>query len=459
MPPGASAVSGNGGWRMIFDTHPGAWQQDAPPSVDATLRNSAVYACVDLISNDIAKIPIRLMRRKAGRYWETLSGDRRSMVLRKPNRTQIRLQFIQQWLVSKLLHGNTYVLKERDGNGIVRAMSVLDPTRVTPLITESGDVYYQIANDDVRRDLADGVVVPALDIIHDRGAALYHPLVGVSPIHACATSAALGSQIQGMGSKFFQNMARPSGILLAPNKVSDVTARDLAKRWNEGFGGDKSGRVAVLGDAMTYQPLTMPATDAQLIEQLGWTVQDIGRAFHVPLHKISSGANPTFNNVAAMNADYYAQCLQIYIEAIEGLMDDAFGLSEDEGVVFDLSQLIRTDPVTRAEVATRYIGAGVVAPDEARADIDLPPVAGGDTPYLQMQNYSLAALANRDANDPFAKPAQVAPAVDPDPTASEEQKAINAEFEAMRICNGFMCAAAQDSGRGVFAERIKERLL
>ncbi len=452
-------MSGNGGWRMLFDSHPGAWQQDAPPAVEETLRNSAVYACVDLISNDIAKVPIRLMRR-TGRYWETLQGDRRAMVLRKPNRYQIRLQFVQRWITSKLLYGNTYVLKERDGNGIVRSMYVLDPTRVTPLITESGDVYYQIASDDVRRDLEHGIVVPAIDIIHDRGACLYHPLVGVSAIHACATSAALGSQIQGMGSKFFQNMARPSGILLAPNRVNDDVAKSLAKRWNEGFGGDKSGRVAVLGDNMTYQPLTMPATDSQLIEQLGWTVQDVGRAFHVPLHKISSGANPTFNNVSALNADYYAQCLQIHIESIEGLLDDAFGLTEDEGTAFDLSQLIRTDPVTRADVASKNISAGILAPNEGRADIDLPPVAGGDTPYLQVQNYSLAALANRDANDPFAKPAPVAPVADPPPEdQTDAQKALEGEIAVAQMLNEIMRSAALDSGRGAFAERIKERLL
>src|SRR4030095_1362663 len=101
-----------------------------------------------------------------------------SPVLRKPNRYQTRIKFVEFWITSKLLHGNAYVLKQRDQRGIVIALYVLDPTRVIPLVTPSGDIYYQLNRDDLS-GLTDSVTVPAREIIHDPMVCLFHPLIGV----------------------------------------------------------------------------------------------------------------------------------------------------------------------------------------------------------------------------------------------------------------------------------------
>jgi HK97 family phage portal protein len=289
-------------------------------------------------------------------------------------------------------------------------------------VADDGSVFYQV-NQDRLHELPTQIRVPGSEIIHDRGPALFHPLIGVSPLFACAASATQGIRIQYNSAAFFENMSRPSGQLTAEGTIEDVTADRLKREFENNFGGRNLGKLFVSGDGLKYEPITIPAADAQLIEQLRWTVEDVARCFRVPLHKIASGANPTFNNVSAMNQDYYSQTLQYYIESIEELLEDGLGLENirdhDYGIEFDLEGLLRMDPIGRAEANAKAISGGYLAPNEARKRENLKPVDGGDTPYLQQQNYSLAALAKRDAGgDPFATaaPSAPAPAAGPSPT-------------------------------------------
>src|SRR5690606_33741915 len=154
--------------------------------------------------------------------------------------------------------------------GVVAALYLLDPATVTPLVSESGDVFYQLQADNLS-GVPQSVVVPASEIIHDRFNCLFHPLVGPSPIYACGLAATQGLRIQNNSARFFGNMSRPSGILTAPGAISDETAARLKASWEANYSGENIGKVAVLGDDLKYQPMSVTPEDAQLIEQLKWT--------------------------------------------------------------------------------------------------------------------------------------------------------------------------------------------
>ena len=100
---------------------------------------------------------------------------------------------------------------------------------------------------------------------------LFHPLIGVSPMFASGLAARQGLNIQGGSATFFANGSQPGGVLTAPGAISDDTATRLANFWNTNFTGANAGRIAVVGDGMKYETMTMSAADAQLIEQLKWT--------------------------------------------------------------------------------------------------------------------------------------------------------------------------------------------
>lgn len=390
------------GWTTIFDYNTGTWQQDSSIDLDTVLTFGAVFACIRLISSDIGKLKIKLMQRQASGIWKETENPAYSPVLKKPNSTQIRIKFIEQWIVSKFQYGNTYVLKYRDARGVVTGLRVLDASRVQPLISDSGDVFYRLRIDRLA-GLPAEVTVPAREIIHDVHLTPEHPLVGVSPIGACGLAATQGLKIQGNSKNLFANNSRPSGILTAPGKIADETAARLKTSWDANYGGTNYGKTAVLGDDLKYQPISVTAVDAQLIEQLNWTAADVCRAFGVPAYKIGVGEMPAYNNIEALDQAYYSQTLQELIECIEALLDEGLGLKTGFSTEFDLDRLLRMDSMTRTKVKAEKIKAGFFAPNEARREENLEPVEGGDSPYLQQQNYSLAALAKRDAKeDPFS---------------------------------------------------------
>lgn len=415
-------ISNFGYWPRVLESYTGAWQANVVIDRRAIPENWAVFACVTLIANDISKMPARVMQFSDKlKIWEpTLQRP----VLRKPNRYQTRIEFFKSWIFSLLLNGNTYVLKQRDENGFVVAMYILDPMRVTPLVSPDGSIYYALHDDNLSQ-LQERVTVPASEIIHDRMYTLFHPLIGVSPIYACGVAAMQSAAIQDNSALFFQNMSRPSGILTAPGAIGDETAARLKAAWEANYSGANIGKVAVLGDGLKYEMMTVNAVDAQLIEQLKFTGEMICATFHVPPYKLGLGPMPTVNNTAALNQQYYDQCLQPIVENVELRLDDGLELKYPSETWLDTQALLRMDQATRLKAHSESIAGGWLSPNEARREEDRPPVEGGDTPFLQQQNYSLAALAKRDAqDDPFGTakpPALSAPQNDPEPEDEEDE--------------------------------------
>ena len=424
--PMSPAGTGLGGWwPMIKEPFSGAWQKNETWTNESVLAHYAVYACVTLIANDIGKLRQRLMLLDANGIWKETTSPAFSPVLKKPNNYQNHIQFKQWWQTSKLISGNAYGLKQRDQRGVVVSIYLLDPCRVLPLVAEDGSIYYQLSNDNLNR-VGDGVTVPASEIIHDRMNCLFHPLVGVSPLYAAAQAACQSLKMQSDSSTFFENGARPGGILSAPGAISDETATRLKAHWDANYTGQNAGKVAVVGDDLKFQQMKMSATDSQLIEQFKLTAEMICTAFHVPPSKVGVATAPTGTTAAQENQKYYSDCVQILAEEYEACMDDGLSLPDRYGVELDVDGLLRMDPTALMETLSAGVKGGIMAPDEARRRINLAPVEGGATPYLQQQNFSLAALAKRDSQaDPFATtasaPAIETPAAPAEPTDEDIQ--------------------------------------
>lgn len=429
-----------GWWPVVRESFPGAWQKNVEVDRASVLSHHAGFACMTLIASDVAKLRVKLVRRDGPSadkaIWVEAENPAYSPVLRKPNRYQTRNRFWESWILSKLSRGNAYVLKERDDRNVVTGLYVLDPSRVTPLVGEDGSVFYQLAADNLS-GVRSEVTVPASEIIHDRWNCLFHPLVGLSPIYAYGLAATHGLAIQNNATRFFRNASRPSGLLVTPGPLTKEQIELYSEAWKQNYGGDNLGNIAVLGNGLDFKGLTMTAVDAQLIEQARWSAEIVAHVFHVPLYKIGLGPMPTNNNVQALNVEYYSTCLQTLLEDAESALDEGLGIGDGVGprpfygIEFDIDNLLRMDSVTQMSVLKEGVGAAIFSPDEARARVGLPPVPGGASPYLQQQNYSLEALAKRDAQaDPFGKPAQPPQQVQPPAGASGANDNAAAAFAA-----------------------------
>jgi HK97 family phage portal protein len=401
-------------WSWLQEATTGGWQRNEDVSVDTALSNPTLFACVTLIASDIGKLRPMLVEQDTNGFWSEVDSAAFSPVLRKPNHYQTRVGFYQWWVMSKLNHGNTYVLKARDDRNVVSAMYILDPSRVSPLVAEDGSVFYQLVHDELNQ--SEPIIVPAREIIHDVCCPLFHPLVGVSPIYAAGYPATQGLTIRTNSQRFFSNASQPGGILTAPGPMPLEKAQAISAWWQENFSGDNTGKIAVMADGLHYEPMAVSAEQSELVEQLKMTDEDIAKCYHMPRHKIGIGPDPTYNNIEALNLQYYADCLQIHIEQMEILLDEGLGLTamvgKTLGVEFDRDQLFQMDTSTRIKTALDAIRAGM-SPNEVRARfLDVGPAEGGDSPMVQQQMFSLEALQERDESKPFAKPAAPAPPPD-----------------------------------------------
>jgi HK97 family phage portal protein len=403
--------NGSGWWPMIGEPFTGAWQRNIEISSSSALTYFAVYSCVRLISTDIGKLCLRLVQQDDEGIWTEIDSPSFSPVIRKPNRYQTINKFIEQWIISKLLNGNAYVLLQRDQRQVVVAMYVLDPARVTPLVAQDGSVYYELKRDDLSGLASDVVTVPASEIIHDTMITPYHPLIGVSPLYASGLAATQGLSIQNSSNSFFSAGSNPGGVLTAPGAISDITAARLKAYWDENYSGANVGKVAVLGDGLKYEKMVLTAVESQLIDQLKWTAENVCSTFGVPPYLVDVGPPPPYANFEPLLLKYHSQCIQSLTTHFEKSLEVGLGMVEKidgkrYGFEFDIDDLIWMDTATRIAAAKDGIGSGGMSPNEARKKyFGLGSVEGGDTPYMQNQMWPLKQLAERETPAAPALPA------------------------------------------------------
>jgi HK97 family phage portal protein len=427
-------------WNQLIAHEPftGAWQRNMELRGESVLGYPAVYACVTRISSDISKLPLVLVERQPSGIWTETESAAFSPVLREPNHYQSTSQFIEQWLFSKLITGNSYVYKKRDNRGVVVEFHVLDPRTTKPLVADNGEIYYEVARDNLAGLSENTGRLNASDIIHDRMNPMYHPLFGVTPLTAAGMAAIQGLAIQRQSTGFFQNQAAPSGMLTAPSSIDEATAVRLKAHFEQAFTGANVGRVVVGGDGLEWKPFTMTAVDAEVIKQLQMTATQVCACYQVPAFMVGFGETPKYDNIEAQIRLYFSQCLQSLTLSLEGLLDRGLGLNAVKdgvryGTMFDLDVLFDMDTVTLIKAMGEGVTGGLMKPNEGRRRLNLPPAEGGDQVFLQQQNYSLPALAKRDAKaDPFASSAVSAPANDdndeePEDDSSESISATRAQ--------------------------------
>src|SRR5690606_11158125 len=163
-----------GAWGRIQEPFTGAWQQNAELECNSDiLCYPTVYACITRRAEDIGKLPFLLKQEQRNGVWATVQNPAYSPVLRNPNPYQTANQFREAWSISKDIQGNTYVLKRRDDRNVVVELYVLDPNRVMPMVSDTGAVFYQLYGDPLvtlpNGYPAENLIVPASEIIHDRG--------------------------------------------------------------------------------------------------------------------------------------------------------------------------------------------------------------------------------------------------------------------------------------------------
>lgn len=180
--------------------------------------------------------------------------------------------------------------------------------------------------------------------------------------------------------------------------------------------------------------MSQKATDSQLIETMQWSDERICSVFHVPAYKVGVGDTPSYNNIEALDRAYYSSCLQTPIEEMEACLDDGLGLDGvTRGVDLDLDGLMRMDSKTQMETISAGIQAKAYTINDGRKKLNLPPIDGGDTMYMQLQDLPISEVKDNKIQPAQSAPSpapQVSdqPAQDAQPSAEDQARAMTAQL-------------------------------
>lgn len=423
-----------GGWKRIMEPFTQAWQQNQEEKHGTLLCYPTLYACLSRISQDIGKLPFLLKREDSDGIWNTIENPAYSPVLRKPNHYQTAQQFREAWILSKLIHGNAYILKGRDARDVVARLYVLDPCRVMPMVSDSGDVFYQVnyptSDNLLPADYpAENLVIPAREIIHDRLNCFHHQLIGVPPLCAAHWPAVKNMKILRNATQFFANGANPGGILTAPAGMSQPDADDIKQYWNTNFQGENTGKVAVIGADMKFTAFAFKSADSQMVEQMRYSDEQICQPFGIKPYKIGIGLPPGGWKSDDVNVEYFGDALSPLVEAMENLLDEGMAIARPVGVELETDPLWRMDEGKQADVQTKLVQGMVRKPDEARKKFNDPPTAGGDTLWGQHQDYPLGMLRDRTDLNPAPTPEPPEAPEVVEETPEDETRALLAAIE------------------------------
>lgn len=350
----------------------------------SAMQVSAVFACVSILSYDIAKLGASIFRGERRGKRQKAKGHYLVSLLKQPAPWLTWFEFVGMLQCSVLLRGNGYAVILRDRRGYPTALVPINPDRVALWEAQNGDLFYMVTRSGfhemaVLRD--EPLLIPAEDIFHLKALTL-NGLQGLSPIGMARESIGLAIAQEQLASRWAANSAKPSGILTTEQKLSPDAAKRLQEDWKTLSSGIyNAGKTAILEQGLKWQALSMTMQDMEFIASRQFQLAEIARIFRVPLHMLGEMQKSTGNSITQQAQEYLNYSLSTWIEMWEQRIPFTFGLDLDELFIeFDVDRLLRADIGTRYEANRIALGgAGWMKINEIRAGEGLDDVDGGDT--------------------------------------------------------------------------------
>lgn len=357
----------------------------------STMQIATVYACVRLLAESVAGLPLHLYRYSdsGGRDKERAADHPLYKLLyRQPNPEMTSFSFFETLMTHLLLYGNAYAQIIRDGrNGIISLYPLL-PENVEVDRDESGHIYYiyHAYTDEKPGERDKDIFFRNDEIFHVPGLG-FNGLVGFSPIAMMKNSLGTTLAVEKYGSSFFRNGAQPSGVLEHPGVLKNP--EKIRENWSDVYGGaNNAHKVAVLEEGMSYKAISLPPEDSQFLSTRQFGVNEICRIFRVPPHLVQDLEHATFSNIEHQSIDFVVHTLTPWLVRFEQAIVKDLLLPDEQDVYFpkfNVDGLLRGDYQSRMQGYATGISNGFLSPNDIRRleNMNLIPAEkGGDDYYL-----------------------------------------------------------------------------
>lgn len=363
----------------------------------------AVWQAINLISGDIAKIPLML-------YTEAASGVRREvkrhplidLVQARPNEDENAFKFWRRAMVHALVWNNAYIWAPYDrSNGQIKEMYHFLPDR-TAMRRIEGNLWC-VTEINGSKEYFD-----ASEVIHIEGIS-WDCVEGIDLVSAARNSWALALAQEKFASKFFKHGGRIGGILELPIGMSkpakDTVEEGFRKKYEN---TDSPFSTVILRDNAKFHAAQQTPKDSQLIEGTEQQVRQVARWFNLAPSKLGLSDSVSYNSKTEDNQAYLDTTLSHWLKPIA--MECTLKLLSNEQrrtmwLEHDTSELLRMDPLKRSQYYNTMIAATVINPNEARRMENMEPYSGGEK--YQNPNTSKGLTPDKPAGDgPTANPPQ-----------------------------------------------------
>jgi HK97 family phage portal protein len=403
------------------------------------LQIGTVFACVNLIANGVATLPLVVYEKIA-----SANRDAKKRATAHPLYDPLRLtpnpeMSAHTWLKTVLAHcllwGNGYCELQRDNAAQVIAIWPRNPARTRPIrntqpvriegdVLPAGTLLYETTEslfNDSDPTAADNMdmndfhvghrrIVLAEDMIHVPGLSLDGRL-GQSTVYLARQIMGLALATEKYGAKFFGNGARPAGILTIPDSLEDKAIENLRRSWQEAHGGENAFKVAVLEQGVKFEKMASTPEEGQMNATRQYQRTEICAVFGVPVHMVAaSDKGAGKSNVEQQSIEFVQYCLGPWLNALEQEFKRKLfvGRSANYFAKFDVRKLLYPDADSRAKFYASGKQWGYLNSNDIRELEDLNPIENGDLYWapVNMQPADMPMTGGPAAEDHLTMKAQ-----------------------------------------------------
>ena len=356
----------------------------------SAMQIATVYACVRLLAETVAGLPLHLYRTKDSGSAKERAMDHPlyKLLYRQPNPEMTSFSFREVMMTHLLLWGNCYAQIIRDGKNGVLGLYPLLPENMEIDRDDKGQIFYiyHAYTDEKPGENNKDIYFRRDEIFHVPGLG-FNGLVGFSPIAMMKNALGTTLAVEKYGSSFFKNGAQPSGVLEHPGVLKDPSK--IRENWSAVYGGaNNAHKVAVLEEGMQYKAISLPPEDSQFLSTRQFGVNEICRIFRVPPHMVQDLEHATFSNIEHQSIDFVVHTLTPWLVRFEQAIVKDLLMEEEQDEYFpkfNVDGLLRGDYQSRMQGYATGISNGFLSPNDIHRleNWDLIPAEkGGDDYYL-----------------------------------------------------------------------------
>ena len=385
-----------GNWGFLF----GGTTSGKPVNERTAMQASAVYACVRILSESIAGLPLHVYRYNKDGGKERMAFHPLAYLLHDaPNNEMTSFVWRETLMAHLLVYGNAYSQIVRNGNGQPIALYPLLPNKMDVSRNKAGDLcytYYRDWDESGDRPRQGGFTLRREEVLHIPGLG-FDGLIGYSPIAMAKNAIGMALATEDYGAAFFANGANPGGVLEHPGVIKPEQADRLRESWQSQFGGANAHKVAVLEEGLKFHQMSIPPEQAQFLETRKFQINEIARIFRVPPHMVGDLDKSSFSNIEQQSLEFVKYTLDPWVVRWEQSLSQALllpGEKRSVSIRFNLDGLLRGDYHSRMQGYSVGIQNGFYSVNDVRALEDLNLLPDSEGGNLHVLNGNMVKLAD-----------------------------------------------------------------